>query len=237
MVKVATFKARTLGSAEFEGGDMKKEQIGNCTLYLGDCMELMATMPDKSIDLAIVDPPYGIGQDWKKRNRGTKFADTTYKNEQIPDPVYFDELFRVSKNQIIWGYNYFTRILGPTNYLIVWDKMSKNNKAFHYSKGEIAYTSIHVPVNIYSVRWDGCFMGKESGIKKIHPHQKPIDLYRNLLTDYAKPGMKILDTHLGSGSIAIACNEMGFSLIASEIDEDFFQSACNRINQAVSGSS
>jgi len=213
---------------------MKKRVIGNATLYLGDCMELMATLPDKSIDLAIVDPPYGIGQDWKKRNKGSKFSDTTYKNECIPNDTYFKELFRVSKNQIIWGYNYFTEILGPTNYLIIWNKMSSNNKAFHYSKCEIAYTSFHVPVNIYSISWNGFFMGKEHGNKKIHPHQKPIELYENLLIDYAKQGDKILDTHLGSGSIAVACNKLGFNLTASEIDEEYFNTACKRIEQAVS---
>jgi site-specific DNA-methyltransferase (adenine-specific) len=189
----------------------------------------MARYPDKHFDLAIVDPPYGIGEDWKKRNKGSKFAETSYKNERIPDRAYFNELFRVSKNQIIWGYNYFTEILGSTNYLIVWDKMSSNNKVFHYSKCEIAYTSIRVPINIYSIRWDGYMMGKETGNKKIHPHQKPIQLYKNLLTDYAKSGDLILDTHLGSGSIGIACHDLGFDLTACEIDETHFAAAKERI--------
>jgi len=212
---------------------VRKKSIGNATLYLGDCMKLMATLPDKSIDLAIVDPPYGIGEDWKKRNKGTKFTDTSYKNECIPDQAYFTELFRVSKNQIIWGYNYFTELLGSTNYFIVWDKISSNNKVFRYSKCEIAYTSFHIPANIYSISWDGYRMGKETGIKKIHPHQKPIELYENLLTDYAKKGDKILDTHLGSGSIAVACNKLGFDLIASEIDKDYYKAACKRIKEAI----
>jgi site-specific DNA-methyltransferase (adenine-specific) len=192
-------------------------------------MELMKRYPNNHFNLAIVDPPYGIGEDWKKRNKSPKFADTTYKNEQIPDRVYFDELFRVSKNQIIWGYNYFTEILGSTNYLIVWDKMSSNNKVFHYSKCEIAYTSIKVPINIYSIRWDGYMMGKETGNRKIHPHQKPIILYEKLLMDYAKSGDLILDTHLGSGSIAIACHNLGFDLTACEIDETYFNAAMERI--------
>jgi len=209
----------------------KPEIIGNCELYHCDCMELMAQYPDKHFDLAIVDPPYGIGENWKKQHKSTRFADTTYKNNQIPDRAYFDELFRVSKNQIIWGYNYFTEILGPTNYLIVWDKMSSNNKVFHYSKCEIAYTSIKVPANIYSISWDGYRMGKETGNRKIHPHQKPIELYKKLLTDYAKHGWKILDTHLGSGSHAIACYDMGFPLVACEIDKDYFTAACERLRQ------
>ena len=196
-----------------------------------DCMVLMARYPNKHFDLAIVDPPYGIGEDWKKRNKGSKFADTSYKNERIPDRAYFTELFRVSKNQIIWGYNYFTEILGSTNYLIVWDKISSNNKVFHYSKCEIAYTSIHVPINIYSIRWDGYMMGRETGNKKIHPHQKPVQLYENLLMDYAKSGDLILDTHLGSGSIGIACHNLGFDLTACEIDETYFEKAKKRIQE------
>jgi site-specific DNA-methyltransferase (adenine-specific) len=121
-------------------------------------MILMARYPDKHFDLAIVDPPYGIGEDWKKRNwkkyRGHKYNDTTYKNEHIPDRSYFDELARVSKNQIIFGYNYFTDILGPTNYLIVWDKVSSNNDIVLYSGAEIAYTTIKVPIKVISVQWD-----------------------------------------------------------------------------------
>jgi site-specific DNA-methyltransferase (adenine-specific) len=191
----------------------------------------MARYPEKHFDLAIVDPPYGIGEDWKKRNKGSKFAETTYKNKNIPTRDYFSELFRVSKNQIIWGYNYFTDILGPTNYLIVWDKMSSNNKVFHYSKCEIAYTSIKIPANIYSIRWDGYMMGKETGDKKIHPHQKPVQLYEKLLIDYASRGGRILDTHLGSGSIAIACHNLGFDLTACEIDKTYFNTAMERIQK------
>jgi len=113
----------------YEIGDMVKDTEGKVyTITHEDCMALMARYPEKHFDLAIVDPPYGIGEDWKKRNKGSKFAETTYKNKNIPTRDYFSELFRVSKNQIIWGYNYFTDILGPTNYLIVWDKMSSNNK-------------------------------------------------------------------------------------------------------------
>jgi site-specific DNA-methyltransferase (adenine-specific) len=196
-----------------------------------DCMALMRRYPDKYFDLAIVDPPYGIGQDWKKRDKGHKFAETTYKNESMPTRDYFDELFRVSKNQIIWGYNYFTNILGPTNYLIVWDKMCGNNKAIHYSKCELAYTSIRIPANIYSIIWNGYTRGKETGDKKIHPHQKPLLLYKKLLIDYAKPGYKILDTHLGSGSSAIACIDMGCDLTGCELDRDYYEGAMERIKE------
>jgi site-specific DNA-methyltransferase (adenine-specific) len=194
-------------------------------------MALMSRYTDKYFDLAIVDPPYGIGQDWKKRNKGANYVDTTYKNKSIPDLAYFDGLFRVSKNQIIWGYNYFTDILGPTNYLIVWDKMSSNNKVVHYSKVEIAYNSIKIPANIYHISWDGYRMGKETGNRKIHPHQKPVQLYESLLIDYAKRGDRILDTHLGSASTAIACYNLGFDLTASEIDSYYYMAAMDRIRK------
>jgi site-specific DNA-methyltransferase (adenine-specific) len=107
--------------------------------------------------------------------------------------------------------------------------MSSNNKVFHYSKCEIAYTSIKIPANVYSIRWDGYMMGKETGNKKIHPHQKPVLLYEKLLIDYAKKGDRILDTHLGSASIAVACHNLGFDLTASEIDETYFNAAMERI--------
>jgi site-specific DNA-methyltransferase (adenine-specific) len=195
----------------------------------------MARHADKSFDLAIVDPPYGIGEEWKKRNckkyRGHKYPDTTYKNKDIPEPAYFDELFRVSKEQIIFGYNYFTEILGPTNYLIVWDKASNNNDVVLYSGAEIAYTSLRRPVRVISVPWDGYRMGKETGTKKIHPHQKPIGLYKQILSRYAQHGWKILDTHLGSGSLAIACHDLDFDLTACEIDRDYCDAAMERIRK------
>jgi site-specific DNA-methyltransferase (adenine-specific) len=193
-------------------------------------MEMMARYPDKYFDLAIVDPPYGIGQDWKKRHKGNEYAETSYKNDRIPAREYFTELSRVSADQIIFGYNYFTEILGPTNYLIVWNKVSSNNSIFQYSQAEIAYTTIHKPIQVISVQWDGYKMGKETHQKKIHPHQKPIDLYVKILQKYARPGWLILDTHLGSGSSAIACHKMGFDLVACEIDRKHFDDAICRIN-------
>jgi site-specific DNA-methyltransferase (adenine-specific) len=198
-------------------------------------MVMMSRYNDKHFDLAIVDPPYGIGEVWKKRSwkkfRGHKYADTTYKNKHIPDRSYFNELARVSKNQIIFGYNYFTDILGPTNYLIVWDKISSSNDIVLYSGAEIAYTTIKKPIRVISVQWDGYKIGRETGQRKIHPHQKPILLYEKLLFKYAKRGDKILDTHLGSGSIAIACHNLGFDLTACEIDETYFNNAMKRIKE------
>jgi site-specific DNA-methyltransferase (adenine-specific) len=199
------------------------------TLTCEDCMEMMSRYHDKHFDLAIVDPPYGIGQDWKKRHKGNRYVETSYKNDQTPTQGYFTELSRVSGDQIIFGYNYFTKILGPTNYLIVWDKVSSNNDVFQYSQAEIAYTTIRKPIQVISVQWDGYKMGRETHRKKIHPHQKPVDLYVKILQKYARPGWRILDTHLGSGSSAIACHKMGFDLVACEIDRKYFDDSMRRV--------
>ena len=170
-------------------------------IYNIDCMEYMRSMPDKFFDLAIVDPPYGIGSDWKKR-KNSNYKKTSYKNNKIPDKSYFDELRRVSCNQIIFGYNYFTQHLGSTNHLILWDKLASETTSFQ-SMFEIAYTSFKIPAYKICVPWDGARKGRETGIKKIHPHQKPIALYQELMSIFAKQGDKILDTHLGSGSSRI----------------------------------
>jgi len=210
---------------------MKKKVIGNVTLYLGDCMELMATLPDKSIDLAIVDPPYGIGQTWKK-DRNSQFYKhcTTYRNNIPPNEKYFNELFRVSANQIIWGGNYYTRFLPPTGAWLFWDK-KRSEKTFS-AMGELAWTSLHISLKIIPLMWNGfCVCETRSGI---HPHEKPVALFEWILSRFAKTGMKILDTHLGSGSIAIACQKTTCSLVACEINKNYFTAACKRIEQAVS---
>jgi site-specific DNA-methyltransferase (adenine-specific) len=191
-------------------------------------MNMMAEYPSGYFDLAVADPPYGIGQDWKKRRSRKQYVETNYKNDAKPGMEYFNELRRVSKNQIIFGYNYFTDVLGPTNYLLVWDKMANKN-IVKYSQGELLYTSIHIPLQIISVMWDGCKMGDETGAKKIHPHQRPVALYKTILQKYAKMNDKIIDTHLGSGSIALACVDMGFDLTACEIDGVYFNAALKRI--------
>jgi site-specific DNA-methyltransferase (adenine-specific) len=193
-------------------------------------MGLMSRFPDAFFDLAVTDPPYGIGQEWKKRHRSQFFKhSSSYKDDAIPPPEYFRELFRVSKDVIIFGYNYFTDILGPTNYLIVWDKCSNKNNCVSYSQAEIAYTSFRKPIQVLQVPWDGFNLGKETGIKKIHPHQKPVELYTKILKKYAKPGWKILGTHMGSGSSVIACLRLGLDVWACEIDPDYFTAAIKRI--------
>jgi len=199
-----------------------------------DCMDLMARYPDKFFDLAVCDPPYGIGEEWKKRKTSRKtpyrFMETTYKNNETPALEYFEELKRVSKHQIIFGYNYFTEILGPTNYLIIWVKSVTNNKNFSYSQAEIAWTSIHKPIQIFHIPWDGVQMGKETGQRKIHPHQKPVELYIQILRKYSKPNWKILDTHMGSGSLVIAYQKLHMDVTASEIDRHYFNAAKKRID-------
>lgn len=194
--------------------------------FCTDCMRYMRNVPTGYFDLAIVDPPYGLGETWKKSTKGRrygKFPATTYTNAAVPDADYFRELKRVAKDWIIWGYNYFTEILGSTNYLIVWDKVAGNNNAIRYSRCEIACTSVHIPCNIVRVEWDGCRTGSERGVIKIHPHQKPVALYEWLLRNYAKSGDRIFDSHLGSGSSRIAAYDLGFDFVGCEIDPTYYE--------------
>jgi site-specific DNA-methyltransferase (adenine-specific) len=196
-------------------------------------MELMARYPDKYFDLAIVDPPYG--RDFSNFNRTNKASDGTrikankYKNsnwdDSIPTQEYFNELKRVSKNQIIWGGNYFP--LEPTQCFIFW---YKQNPVANFSDGELAWTSFKKPALCFDYRYYGNLSGKTSAETKMHPTQKPIELYKFCLDKLAKQGNKILDTHLGSGSIAIACHDYGFELTACELDKEYFDKAMQRIN-------
>jgi len=199
-----------------------------------DNMELMAEYPDNHFDLAIVDPPYGIGESGKtNKTRGLLAVPKDYKSFsgddiKCPDKEYFDELFRVSKNQIIWGSNHFIeRINKNSSCWIVWDK---ENGTTDFADSELAWTSFKTAVRNFKFRWNG-MLQKDMKNKefRIHPTQKPKALYKWLLQNYAKEGDKILDTHLGSGSIAIACHEMGFDLTGCELDKDYFQAMLKRI--------
>jgi len=197
-------------------------------IYNQDCMEAMKEISDNQFDLAIVDPPYGIA-DNPSRHKGSgklknrflnKNADKFAEWDKAPNQLYFDELFRVSKNQIIWGGNYFS--LPATRGFVIWDKQQPFP---NFSACEYAYLSFQVPSKIYV---QAVTRTKE---KKIHPTQKPVKLYEWLLMNYAKEGDIILDTHLGSGSIAIACHNLGFELTAYEIDKEYFEAAKKRIEQ------
>jgi len=207
--------------------------IGRATLYNCDCMDLLKATPDKFYDLAIVDPPYGIGIDGQKetvnktRNPKQNRKSHEVKNwdDSIPDGEYFSELERVSHNQIIWGANYFVLHLKLAKK--GWIFWFKGQEGLTMSDGELAYSSFDKPtrqININRVELlkDGT----------IHPTQKPIKLYEWLLTNYAKQGDKILDTHLGSGSHAIACNNLGYELTACELDKDYFDASVKRITAA-----
>lgn len=188
----------------------------------------MSRYQDKYFDLAIVDPPYGIGENWKK-DRHSQFYkhESSYKNKYIPDDKYFDELFRVSKHQMIWGGNYYTKYLDQRNSWIVWDKV-KNYDLCNMSEGELAWTSFNIPLRIFHGMWNGAVnMEKRYGE---HPHEKPVALYKWLLHNYAKEGDKILDTHVGSGSSIIAAVDYGFDITGFELDKDYFEASMKRIN-------
>jgi site-specific DNA-methyltransferase (adenine-specific) len=201
------------------------------TLYNCDCMEYMKDIPDKYFDLSIVDPPYGINRSGqrlticknKKHNR--KYFENRGWDNKTPTKEYFDELFRVSKNQIIWGANYFVKYMMPKMGWIVWDK---GQYGLSMSDGELAYSSFDKALRIITI--NRCELAKEG---TIHPTQKPIKLYEWLLKNYAKPTDKILDTHFGSCSIGIACHNFGCSLDACEIDKEYFDKAVERLKMHV----
>lgn len=186
--------------------------IRNC-----DCMDLMREFPDKYFDLAIVDPPYGIGI---SSNPVRQQYEKKKWDDAIPDAAYFAELERVTKNRIIWGGNYFP--LPPSRGFLAWDK--KQPQDFSLAMLEYAWSSIQSPAKMFR-------LSVLSERDKIHPTQKPVSLYRWILDLYATPGMKILDTHLGSGSHAIACHYAGMDLTASELDPDYYQAALARIER------
>jgi len=191
-----------------------------------DNMELMARYPDNYFDLAIVDPPYGIGFDGSRKSTSKHGGRKEYKfkgwDKKIPNEKYFNELFRISKNQIIWGANYFTKYLPSSMGWLFWDK----GQRICNSDGELAYTSFQQALRV--VEYNRCEIQKFGGA--IHPTQKPVALYKWILNKCAKENDKILDTHLGSGSIAIACHDYGFDLTACELDKEYFDLAMKRIN-------
>lgn len=199
--------------------------------YNMDCMEYMEQFPDNAFDLAIVDPPYGLGN--RLINGGKKGKMGTLRNlsddklhiwdSAIPEKKYFIELKRISIKQIIWGCNYFLGHLQNTDGLIIWDKMNGTNPM---ADAEIAWQNIKSTTRIF--RWHHFSGGNKN--KKIHPTQKPVALYKWLLKNYAKEGDKILDTHLGSGSSRIAAWDMGFDFYATELDADYFAAQEKRFN-------
>lgn len=210
--------------------------------YNMDCMKSMKEIPDKYFDLAIVDPPYFSGPE-RRAFYGRKISPIGVKRTynkpthwKVPSCEYFNELFRVSKNQIVWGCNYFNFPFGSGR--IVWDKCNGNSS---FSDAEIAYCSMHDSVRLYRYMWNGMMQGKsiyEGDVqqgnkalneKRIHPTQKPVALYKWLLMKYAKHGDRILDTHVGSASSLVACEDMGHEYLGFEIDKNYYDAARKRL--------
>jgi site-specific DNA-methyltransferase (adenine-specific) len=200
------------------------------TITNEDNMLLMARYPDNYFDLAIVDPPYGIDSFKNIKETKNKIKNRFVSgiwNDNYPTELYFKELFRVSKNQIIWGGNYFN--LPPTRCYIFWDKMVQVD---NFADGELAWTSFDKNAKQFRYAWGGLsdgVLGRNKKEKSIHPTQKPQQLYKYCLEKYAKQGDKILDTHLGSGSIAIACHDYKYELTACELDKEYYDKAIQRI--------
>ena len=205
--------------------------LGNIKLYNADNMEVMKKFKDKEFNLAIIDPPYGINMNGGKiggDNEG-KAKDYTKKDwdKSAPNTEYFNELIRISKNQIIWGANHFiSKIPFDSSCWIVWDKNNSGN----FADCELAWTSFDTAVRKFKWTWNGMWQqNMKNKEERIHPTQKPVALYKWLLQNYAKEGDTILDTHFGSLSIGIACHDMKFDLTAIELDEDYYEQAKQRL--------
>jgi site-specific DNA-methyltransferase (adenine-specific) len=200
-------------------------------LIHGDCMEYMATLKDNQFDLAVVDPPYGIGN-WIPNNVASQSKKQTVQfkevewNQHPPSQAYFDELRRVSKRQIIWGTNYYPN--QPPNPVLVWYKKIGNP---NFSDVEIASLSWGKRCDFIHINWQSGFYRTMTDGKQIHPCQKPIQLYQWIFDKYAKKGWRILDTHLGSGSSAIAAFDCGLEFVGIELDDDYFKAAKERLEE------
>ena len=195
-----------------------------------DCMEYMKSLPDKTFELAIVDPPFGIERFKNSQpSRISKYSsgDSGF-NDHKPTPEYFSELLRVSENQIIWGYNHLSDMLPSTKEFIFW---YKHQPVTSYSDGELAWTSFTKTAKCFDYPYFG---SHNSDIIRIHPTQKPVQLYKWILKNYAQPRQRILDTHLGSGSSAIAAHYAGFDFVGCEIDKDYYDAAVKRFDSETS---
>ena len=205
-------------------------------VYLEDCVTALKRYADNHFDLAIVDPPYGIEMakttnipNHKKGFRGNKLHNEKEWDNEIPSEEYFLEMQRVSKNQIIWGGNYFTEYLKPTKAWIFWSKKETKTQGSNFSDGELAWTSFKKVTRLFEYGWIGIDYCNKSETK-IHPTQKPVTLYDWLLMNYAEQGDLILDTHLGSGSSRIAAYKGGFNFVGFEIDQEYYEKQEKRFN-------
>ena len=223
---------------ENENGNFAKPVLGvvPSVVYNEDCVEGLKRFSDNYFDLAIVDPPYGIGAGSVNFQSGTrkkpsKFHKVNDWDNSIPTAEYWAELFRVSKNQIVWGGNYMTEFLPPSRCWIFWDKGTGDNS---YADGELAWTSFDKVVKKYSRFWSGGNAKERGDIDRVHPTQKPISLYEWILKEFAVEGNLILDTHLGSGSSRIACQKNGYSFTGFELDKDYYEAQEKRFKDFVS---
>jgi site-specific DNA-methyltransferase (adenine-specific) len=190
-----------------------------------DCMEFMRSQEDKYFDLAVVDPPYGIENINKPIDRLVKHGNLHNANGNRPSKAFFKELSRISKNQIIWGYNHLSDLLPTCREFIFWNK---HQPVKTYSDGELAWTSFLKTARCFDFAYFGAHGADDN---RIHPTQKPIKLYEWIFDNYAKPGFKIIDTHLGSGSSAIAAHRIGLDFTGCEIDKTYFNAAKERVEQ------
>ena len=224
----------------FFGGEMNAIatnhiEIGNHRLYQGDCLEVMKSMEDKSIDLCLTDPPYGIDEaNGKNDSRGDKLIKPTiFKkkswDKKIPDKIFFDEIRRISKHQIIFGGNYFIEYLTNSSCWLVWDK----NNTGDFADCELAWTNFKTAVRKYKFTWNGMLQeNMKNKEKRFHPTQKPINLMEQILKDYSEPGQTIFDPMMGSGTTIVACENLNRIGIGIELDKEYFNIAKNRIEKA-----
>jgi len=216
------------------------------TVYLMDCMELMKGCKDKQFDLACVDPPYGIGADKAQNNaamqrikaegkskagRGWKLYSNTDWDNETPNAEYWQELFRVSNNQMVWGGNYFTDYLPPSMGWIMWDKAQRE---FSLADGELAWTSFNKALRIFEMSRGKALAENNEYGGRFHPTQKPVALYKWIFKNYAEAGQTIFDSHLGSQSSRIAAYEMGLNFVGCELDPEYFEQGCKRFDNHVS---
>tara|TARA_R110000822_G_scaffold15064_1_gene52429 strand:+ start:137 stop:841 length:705 start_codon:yes stop_codon:yes gene_type:complete len=207
-------------------------QEESSSIFMMDCVSAMKNYPDNYFDLAVVDPPYGIGESKNVKGRkGVLAKKSNYKikdwDNESPNDIYFKELQRVSKNQIIWGANHFiSKIPFNSSCWVVWDKQNGEND---FADCELAFTSFKTSVRKFEFRWQGMLQGDmKNKEQRIHPTQKPVALYDWIFKNYAETGMKVLDTHLGSGSSRIAAHKAGMDFTGFEIDEDYFRASNKR---------
>ena len=213
--------------------------------YLGDCLDIMRDMPDKCIDLVLTDPPYGIGITGKvggdkpfgsnkTRIRGDSICKVkeyiSFDDSNVPDKIYFDELRRISKNQIIFGGNYFADMLPASSCWLVWDKDNGDND---FADCELCWTSFPTAVRKYKWRWNGLLQEDMAHkIKRVHPTEKPYPLLEEIIRDYSKEGEIIFDGFAGSFSVAHACINTGRKFICVEKDEEYYKMGVERVRKA-----